>query len=154
MKRTWLIIGTVILAALIVIQFFQPERNQTKAATENDIFFQIETDQLVKKNIVNACYDCHSNHTRYPFYANIAPISWMMNKHIVEGKEQLNFSEWGKYDKRQQLKLIDEICEVMTTGEMPLKSYTFMHSSAILNDTEMENICAWTERAAEEIFSK
>jgi hypothetical protein len=154
MKKTRLIILIVILVALVTIQFFQPEKNVAKAASTDDIFSQIETDQLVKKDIVDACYDCHSNHTRYPFYSKFAPISWMMNKHIVEGKKQLNFSEWGKYDKRTQLKLIDEICEVVITGEMPLKSYTFMHSSAILNEKEVEGICSWTDSAAEEIFSK
>ena len=154
MKKTWIIILGVLALALITIQFFQPERNLTKAATTDDIFFQVETDQLVKKNVVNACYDCHSNHTRYPFYANFAPVSWMLNKHIVEGKEHLNFSEWGAYSKREQLKLLSEICEVLEADEMPLKSYTLMHSSAVLNDKEKENICAWTETAAEEIFGK
>jgi len=154
MKKPWVIFTITILAILIVIQFFQPDRNITKAASNDDIFFQVQSDQLVRKNIVNACYDCHSNNTRYPFYANFAPVSWMMNKHIIEGKEHLNFSEWGKYDKKQQLKLMTEICEVVTSGEMPLKSYTFMHSSAILNGKEVENICAWTETASEEIFNK
>jgi hypothetical protein len=154
MKKPWVIFTIIILALLIVIQFFQPDRNITKAASNDDIFFQVQSDQLVRKNLVNACYDCHSNNTRYPFYANFAPVSWMMNKHIIEGKEQLNFSEWGKYDKKQQLKLMTEICEVVTSGEMPLKSYTFMHSSAILNDKEVESICAWTETASEEIFNK
>jgi hypothetical protein len=154
MKKIWLTILIVIVAALVIIQFFQPERNISKAATEDDIFFQLETDQLVKKNIVNACYDCHSNLTRYPFYANFAPLSWVMNKHIVEGKKQLNFSEWGKYNKREQLKLLTDICEELTTGGMPLKSYVLMHSNAVLNDKEVENICAWTESAAEEVFSK
>ena len=78
----------------------------------------------------------------------------MMARHIREGKEQLNFSDWGKYDKKQQLKLLGEICEVVTDGSMPLKSYTFMHSSAILNDKDVENICKWTEEASEEIFNK
>lgn len=154
MKRPWVIILIVFAVALIVIQFFQPERNITKAATTDDIFFQVQADQLVKKNIVNACYDCHSNHTRYPFYANFAPISWMMNKHITEGKEHLNFSEWGAYDKRKQLKILTEICDVLDANEMPLKSYVLMHSSAVLNDKEKENICIWTEEAAEEIFGK
>ena len=154
MRKPWVIILIVIAVALIVIQFFRPERNISKAASTDDIFFQLQTDALVKKNLVNACYDCHSNHTRYPFYANFAPISWMLNNHIVEGKAQLNFSEWGKYSKKEQLKLMTEICEVLTTGEMPLSSYTLMHGNAILNEKEIEDICAWTEAAAEEIFSK
>jgi hypothetical protein len=78
----------------------------------------------------------------------------MMASHIKEGKENLNFSEWGKYDKKEQLKLLEEICEVVTEGEMPLRSYTFMHSSAILNEMDVKNICTWTEAASEDVFNK
>ena len=150
MKKTLLIV----IIILVVIQFFQPEKNVTKAATTDEIFFQLQCDPLVKKNIVTACFDCHSNSTRYPFYAKFAPVSWMMARHIKEGKEHLNFSDWGKYDKKEQLKMLQEICEVVTEGEMPLKSYTFMHSSAILNATDVLNICEWTETASEEVFNK
>lgn len=154
MRKPWVIIALLILAALVIIQFFPPQKNIQKATTTDDIFFQIEVDKLVKKNIVNACYDCHSNNTRYPFYAKFAPISWILNRHIVEGKEHLNFSEWATYDKKKQLKLLTEICEMVTDGEMPLKSYTFMHSSAILNEKDVSGICTWTEAAAEEVFNK
>jgi cbb3-type cytochrome oxidase cytochrome c subunit len=154
MKKPWVIITLVIIAALIIIQFFQPEKNITKAATTDEIFFQVQCDQLVKKNIVNACFDCHSNNTRYPFYFKFAPVSWMMARHVKEGKSKLNFSEWAKYDKKEQLKHLDDICEVVTDGEMPLKSYTFMHSSAILNKDDVENICKWTDTASEEVFNK
>lgn len=154
LKKPWVIILLVLVAAIIAIQFFQPEKNKVKAATTDEIFFQVNCDPLVKKDIVNACFDCHSNNTHYPFYSKFAPVSWMMARHIREGKEHLNFSDWGKYEKKEQLKLLGEICDVVTDGSMPLKSYTFMHSSAILNDKDVENICKWTEEASEEIFNK
>jgi len=154
MRKPWVIIAIAVVAVLVIIQFFQPERNLSKVASTDDIFFQVQADQLVKKNIVSACYDCHSNNTRYPFYANFAPVSWMLNNHIKEGKEHLNFSEWGKYDKKEQLKLLSDICDELTAGEMPLKSYKLMHSNAVLNEKEVENICAWTDSAAEEVFNK
>jgi len=154
MKKPWIIITIALVAVLIIMQFFQPAKNIAKAATTDDIFFQVQCDQLVKKNLVTACYDCHSNTTRYPFYSRIAPVSWMMARHIKEGKEHLNFSEWGKYEKKEQLKLLTEICDVVTEGEMPMKSYTLMHSSAVLNPQDKEDICAWTESASEEVFSK
>jgi hypothetical protein len=78
----------------------------------------------------------------------------MMARHIREGKEHLNFSNWAGYDKRQQIKLLDEICEVITNGEMPIKSYVMMHGKAVINEKELEEICAWTEKAAGEIMSK
>ena len=153
MRKAWIIIGSVI-AVLIIIQFFHPQKNDKVANPQNDIIFSVEIPSLVKKKIVNACYDCHSEKTAYPFYNRIAPVSWIMARHIREGKEQLNFSNWAGYDKKQQIKLLDEICEVTTNGEMPLKSYVMMHGKAVINEKELEEICAWTENAAEEIMSK
>ncbi len=154
MRKPWVIISVIFLSIVVIIQFFQPQRNLNKVASKDDIFLNLSADQLVKKNIVNACYDCHSNNTRYPFYANFAPVSWLLYNHIQEGKSHLNFSEWASYDKKKQLKLLNDICDELTSKEMPLKSYIFMHSSAILNSMEVENICNWTEAAAEEVFSK
>ena len=107
----------------------------------------------MKKKLADACYDCHSNRTRYPFYNQIAPVSWIMAHHVKEGKAHLNFSEWGTMEKKQQIKYLDEICEVITKGEMPLKSYTFMHSNAVIDPGQKDAICAWTEKAAEELLA-
>ena len=142
-----------ILALLIIIQFFQPEKNNTLENPQNDIIFVIEIPTAVKKKIVNACYDCHSETTVYPFYNRIAPVSWFLAKHIRDAKEHLNFSEWANYDKKKQIKLLTAICEEITEGEMPLKSYVFMHSNAIINEKEIEEICLWTEKSAEQIMN-
>lgn len=153
MKKRWYIIMGSILALLIIIQFFQPEKNNTLENPQNDIIFVIEIPTAVKKKIVNACYDCHSETTVYPFYNRIAPVSWFLAKHIRDAKEHLNFSEWANYDKKKQIKLLTAICEEITEGEMPLKSYVFMHSNAIINEKEIEEICLWTEKSAEQIMN-
>jgi hypothetical protein len=153
MNKTWIIIASVILI-FIVIQFFQPEKNDNRENLQQDIVFTMELPTQVKKKIVDACYDCHSNHTIYPFYSKIAPVSWILAGHIREGKEHLNFSEWSAYDKKEQIKLLTAICEEITAGEMPLKGYVFMHSRAVINERQMEEICKWTEAAAEDIMSK
>ncbi|RPJ77985.1 MAG: cytochrome C [Deltaproteobacteria bacterium] len=153
MKIAWIIIGSF-LALFIIIQFFQPEKNDKIANPQNDIFFSIETPVQVKKKIVNACYDCHSEKTVYPFYNRIAPVSWILANHIKEGKAHLNFSDWASYDRKKQIKLLNEICEVITNGEMPLKGYVLMHSKSIINEKELEEICVWTEQAAEEVMSR
>ena len=153
MKKTWIIIA-IVLGLLIIIQFFRPEKNDKIANPQNDIIFAVDMPANVKKKIVNACYDCHSEKTAYPFYNRIAPVSWMMARHIKEGKEHLNFSAWSTYEKKEQIKLLSEICDVITAKEMPLKSYVMMHSRAVINEREVEDICAWTEQAAEQILSK
>jgi hypothetical protein len=151
MKKAWIITGSVLLV-FIIIQFFQPEKNDNLANPQNDIVFALDIPVPVKKKIVNACYDCHSNKTAYPFYNKIAPVSWLLANHVKEGKEHLNFSEWANYDKKEQIKLLTSICEVITAGEMPLKSYVFMHSRAVINEKEIGEICQWTETASEQIM--
>jgi hypothetical protein len=153
MKIAWIIIGSF-LALFIIIQFFPPEKNDKIANPKNDIIFSVEIPAMVKQKIVNACYDCHSEKTAYPFYNRIAPVSWMMARHIREGKDHLNFSAWATYDKKKQIKLLSDICDEVTAGEMPVKSYVIMHSKAVINEKEVQDICAWTDQAAEQILSK
>lgn len=154
MGKKWFIVIAVLLVAFLIMQVFQPEKNTSKSASQDEIMFQVTIPASVKKKLVNACYDCHSDNTRYPFYSRVAPVSWMIGNHIREGKEKLNFSAWASYDKRRQLKLLTEICDVVTLGEMPLKGYVFMHSLALFNEKETEDLCSWTEAAAEEVMSK
>jgi hypothetical protein len=153
MKIAWIIIGSF-LALFIIIQFFQPKKNDKIMNPKNDIIFSVEIPAMVKQKIVNACYDCHSEKTAYPFYNRIAPVSWMMARHIREGKDHLNFSAWATYDKKKQIKLLSNICDEITAGEMPVKSYVIMHSKAVINEKEVKDICAWTDQAAEQILSK
>jgi hypothetical protein len=154
MKKAWIIVIGAVILLFIVIQFFPPEKNDKLLKPQNDIVFVIEMPTAVKKKIVDACYDCHSDKTAYPVYNRIAPVSWLMANHIRKGKEHLNFSEWANFDKKKQIKLLSDICDELTAGEMPLKSYVFMHSKAVINPKELEEICNWTEKASEQIMSK
>ncbi len=152
MRKAWIII-VAFFVLLIVIQFFRPEKNVRIANPQNDIVFSVEIPAKVKQKMVNACYDCHSDKTVYPFYNRVAPVSWILANHIKKGKEQLNFSAWATYDKKKQIKLLNEICEVVTSGEMPLKGYSMMHSKAVMNEREIADICSWSEQAAETVLS-
>jgi hypothetical protein len=153
MKKIWLIILGSFIALFIIIQFFQPEKNDNLVNPQNDIVFTLEVPTPVKGKIVDACYDCHSDKTAYPFYNRIAPISWLLAKHIRDGKEHLNFSGWANYDRKKQIKLLTAICDEITAGEMPIKGYVFMHSKAVISEKELEEICQWTEQASEQVMS-
>lgn len=152
MKRFILILGAMLVLAFIVIQFFRPSKNSSPVTTD-DIIYNLEIPSGVKRTLVNACYDCHSNQTRYPWYSNFAPASWIMANHVKEGKEHLNFSEWKLYSKREQISQLTDICEMIEKGEMPLKSYTFMHSEAIILEYQIKDLCTWTEDAARSIMT-
>jgi hypothetical protein len=154
MKKTVVIIIASLLFIFIVIQFFPPEKNDNLVNPQNDIVFKLEIPVAVKKKIVDACYDCHSDKTVYPIYNRIAPVSWKLAYDIRRAKSKLNYSEWANYDRKTQIKLLGKICDEIKAGEMPLKSYVFMHSKAVINPKELEDICQWTEQASEQVMNK
>ncbi len=97
-----------------------------------------------------ACYDCHSNETVWPWYSNIAPVSWMLARDVREGRRELNFSTWNAYDAKRQAKKLKETGKEVSEGEMPPWFYVAVHRHAALSPAEVEQLRAW---AAEESAS-
>jgi hypothetical protein len=81
---------------------------------------------------VIACFDCHSNETSWPWYSNIAPFSWRLQNHVDEGRDKLNFSEWGSGEEE------DEITDSVVSGEMPPWDYTLLHPDANFTGADRE----------------
>jgi mono/diheme cytochrome c family protein len=135
------IVGIIILV-LVLIQFIQPEKNQSKDYT-NDITTEIKIPKEVQEIIKTSCADCHSNNTFYPWYNNIAPVSWFLANHVNEGKEHLNFSEWTKYNNKQKNHIIKNLKEEIEEGEMPLFSYTLIHKNATLTKQQRASFLNW-----------
>jgi hypothetical protein len=92
-----------------------------------------------------ACYDCHSNETKWPWYSYIAPISWQVAHHVEEGRAQLNFSEWGSYRESKQLSLAEEMIEQIDEGEMPTWDYELAHPEARLDPSQVEVLRRWVD---------
>lgn len=134
----------VILAILILIQFIQPEKNLSKDFS-NDISMEYEVPNEVQEIIKNSCADCHSNFTKYPWYGNIAPMSWYVGQHIWMGKEHLNFSEWTQYNMNQKEHILKDLEEVLQTKEMPLASYLTIHDDAKLTQEQYELFYNWVK---------
>ena len=147
MRRIYVIL-LILLAAILLIQIFRPEKNLGVLETEADFLQVSGIPDTLKAVFLNSCYDCHSNCTRYPWYSQIAPVSWYLNKHIKEGRDHLNFSSWGILDKAQKISLLSEICEECEAGVMPLNSYLLIHRDARLRPDEIESICEWAESEA------
>ncbi len=148
MGRIIKLVGLGLIAVLILLQFFQPERNIAPINPELDMLEVTEMDKSMADLIRNACYDCHSNQTFYPWYSRISPLSLYLNKHIVWGKEDLNFSEYGLLDKADKIGLFADFCDVLDAGTMPLQSYTLIHKNARLTQKERESLCSWSEDEA------
>ena len=134
MKKTLL----VLLLVFIAIQLVPVDRtNMPVDKTQNFVDIQ-KPPQEVEKIIKNACYDCHSNETKYPNYAYVAPISWSVKHHINEGREHLNFSTWAKYNSDQKEHILEECIKTIQEGEMPMRAYVNFHEEAKLTQAQRD----------------
>jgi hypothetical protein len=148
MVRILKLVGLGIIVLLIVLQFFKPEANNTLLDPEQDMLSVLSPQDSLAKLIRESCYDCHSNQTNYPWYSRISPVSLYLNRHIVKGKEEMNFSVYGALDKADKIGFFADFCEVMDAGTMPLQSYMLLHKDARLTQEEREALCNWSEREA------
>ena len=141
----------IVLVVFIVIQFFQPARNTNGQVLPTDISNVIPMPENVESLLQAACYDCHSNQTRYPWYTYVQPVGWIMAGHIKDGKKDLNFSEFGAYSNRKQQSKLKSIISQIKDDEMPLYSYTIMHKDARLSKEEKELIIDWAQNAKDSL---
>ena len=145
----------VLLVVLAIIQFFRPKRNVSEQKiSPNDItaVYTVPTD--VQSILSKACNDCHSNNTRYPWYANIQPVAWWLDHHIKEGKRGLNFNEFSTYRIRKQYRRMEDIVDLVKKDEMPLASYTIIHTDAKLSDGEKQALTTWAEKIRDTMQAK
>jgi len=142
------IVSIILIGIIVLIQFFQPERNKGTIDPVVDLLGVTSIPDSLAAIFKNSCYDCHSDHTDYPWYSKISPVSWYLEKHIKDGKEKLNMSKFGELKKSGKIGVLADICDVIETGSMPLKSYLVIHGNARLNELEREAICGWTELEA------
>lgn len=143
--------GILLLFAFIVIQFFRPTKNKSEGIGPDDITKLYAVPQDVQAILKTSCYDCHSNNTMYPWYAEVQPVAWWLNDHIVDGKKDLNFSEFAKYRIRKQYRKLEEINELVKENEMPLDSYLWIHKNAKLNDQQKLTLATWVQAVRDTI---
>ncbi|MEP7080980.1 MAG: heme-binding domain-containing protein [Ginsengibacter sp.] len=151
MKKILKTIFIVLLIALIIIQFFRPAKNQGEEIAVNQITAVQNVPADVQQILKISCYDCHSNTTRYPWYNNIQPVAWFLNDHIIEGKKQLNFSEFATYPSFRRYKKFKEIQKQIKEDEMPLYSYTIIHRDAILSADHKSTLISWALNSMKEM---
>lgn len=121
-----------ILIQLIPINTENPE-------IKSPLLFPDSIEILVR----NACYDCHSNETKWPWYTSLAPVSWIMLDHVEDGRKHLNFSDWESYSLKRKIHKLEEISEELRKNAMPLKDYKMMHPEAEWNEGELNKVLSW-----------
>ena len=133
-----------ILVVFILIQMIRPNKNDSRNDI-NHISTVTAVPDEVKEILKTSCNDCHSNFTVYPWYSEIAPVSWYLAQHVNEGKEHLNFSEWAAYNKDQKKHILKDLEEELKEHEMPLKSYLIIHKDAKLTENQYITLLNWVK---------
>lgn len=137
-------IGIAVVFAFVGIQFIQPARNDNGQVRGSALTITVDVPADIRFILQRSCYDCHSNHTVYPWYSWIQPGAWFMNHHILKGKSELNFNDFGSYSPRKQQSKLKAISNSIRKNEMPLSSYTLIHRNARLTQTEKDRVIAWS----------
>ena len=140
MKTLFLSLATLIVA----IQFYRPHKNIQIHPTNKDFLVYEKAPKHIVKIFKTSCYDCHSNHTEYKWYDNIAPLSWYVDSNIKRAKFSLNFSEWGDFPSWRRLLFFQgAIPYDIDIKKMPSQNYLLMHSDAEISSDKKEQIARW-----------
>lgn len=133
----------VLLVAFLLIQVFQIDKTLKPVDKGMDFLIIKNTPEPIASTIKNACYDCHSNETKYPWYSYVQPFGWFLNSHIEEGRRKLNFSTFSTYDLKRQAHKMEESVEMVEKGYMPLDSYTMIHGDAKLSPQQRKDLAEY-----------
>jgi hypothetical protein len=141
-KRIFAILAILFLAA----QFIRPDLTNPSADPALSVHATAQVPPEIGAMLKRSCFDCHSNETVWPWYSHLTPVNWwMLKSHIEHGREHYNFSEWGRMEVKDRDHMLEEICEEVEAGAMPLPSYLLAHSDARLSDQQKRIICDWTK---------
>jgi hypothetical protein len=136
----------IIVILFVVAQFVPAARENPPSDPSKEIWSHPGITPDVAALLQRSCADCHSNKTQWPWYSRVAPVSWLLVNHVNEGRSHLNFSDWAQTPDPGKLEhLLEEICEEISGGAMPLRSYTLIHRDAKLSPAEVRTLCEWTE---------
>jgi cytochrome c551/c552 len=142
-----------VVVIIIIIQFIRPSKNLSDD-TSKDISVIYAEPEEVKAILGKSCNDCHSNKTVYPWYAQIQPVGWWLNNHVVGGKRHLNLNNFTALKIAVQKKKLEDFMEQIKNGDMPLSSYTIIHKDAKLSEADKQILNAWCRQIIDTIKAK
>jgi len=136
-RKIFLFVAIALVAGLGLAQLVPVKRTNPPVSQD------VPAPEEVKTILRQACYDCHSHETVWPWYSHVAPASWLVADDVEEGREHLNFSVWDTYDQKRRAKKLKEVAEEVGEGEMPLWFYVPFHPDAKLDTQEKQVLVAW-----------
>jgi heme-binding protein len=143
------LVKEAVIAAIVVgggIQFVRPARTNPPTDASRTLFTTAAVPAAAADVLRRACRDCHSNDTRWPWYSNVAPVSWWVIDHVNHGRSHFNYSDWARYNRSDASRLMKNSCDFARKGSMPLPPYAWMHSETRLSPPDVEALCGWTEK--------
>jgi len=143
----------VLVVAFLGMQFVRPALTNPPIDASKTIFATGKVPPDVRGILERSCADCHSHATVWPWYSHVAPMSWLVTDDVEHGRKELNFSVWGDYKPKRAEHKLEELCEQVEEGKMPLKKYTFLHPSAKLSDADRRLLCEWSSAWRSEILA-
>ena len=146
MRIPWKAIGLSGLAIVLGIQLVRPDRTNPPVDASHGIEANLDVPADVRAIFERSCRDCHTHRTTWPWYSQVAPVSWLVAGHVRDGRRFLDLDEWTKYDANKSRAKLDQICENVSSGHMPIASYRPMHPGAKLSRGDVRTICEWTRR--------
>lgn len=147
MKRLTRYAVVAVVVVGVGIQFIRPARTNPATDPSATLGARISVPQSVGAILDRSCRDCHSNETRWPWYSQVAPVSWWVIDHVNHGRSHFNYSAWAKYPPDEAVKLLEGSCELAQKGAMPFPSYLWMHPDARLSPSDVAALCAWTRQS-------
>ena len=134
------------LAVFALIQFKVIDKSPIEINPESDFLMIEQAPKEVVELIQTSCYDCHSNLTTYPWYSNIAPVSWWLKGHIDNGRGKLNFSEWDSYTLEESDTLKVKSANMIEKKWMPILTYKIIHKESRLSDQQISLLIGWLKK--------
>ncbi len=135
-RTTWLYVIAVLLILFGLIQLIPYGRNHANPpVVSSPVWNSTQTADVIKAT----CMDCHSNETVWPWYSNVAPVSWLIQRDVDEGRVRFNMSEWPA-NPNAQSGLVGEMVRVIQEGRMPPIQYTLIHANARLSATQQQTL--------------
>ncbi len=154
MRMVWKVVKWILIVGLclfILIQLKRPARTNPAVDPSHTIEAHTQISPQVAAILNRSCSDCHSNKTEWPWYTNVAPLSWWITDHVDQGRKNMNISEWGGLDQNRRDKKLRQICDEVEDGAMPLSTYLPMHPKARLSEPDKKALCDWTSAERERL---
>jgi hypothetical protein len=146
--------GALLLAGALVIQLVRPARTNPPTDPARTMVATAHVTPEASAVLDRACRDCHSNDTRWPWYSNVAPISWFVINHVNSGRRHFNYSAWAAHDEDKKPRILKDICELTRKKDMPMESYLWVHSDARVSDADIAALCTWTDAARPQLQAR